>query len=255
MGALAEFQDAFARALMSEVLPDDLPPALTRLARQPGFSVYRNTVLTGWADAIAANFPAVVRLMGEAWMRGAAIAYARAQPPRDPRLHLYGEEFPDFLAGFPPAVEYSYLPAVARLDRLWTEAHAARDVAPLPPTAFGRLDQTTTLALHPRVRVAWFEHTAPTLWLDARGFTPTSSSLVFEPAPEGLLVARSGGEVRALKLSSGGYALLAACRAGRPFAEACAAALESEPDIDLLSLGRAFAEMGVFTGGDAPCPL
>jgi len=254
MGALAAFQDAFARALTSEAPPDDLPPTVARLARQPGFAVYRNTVLTGWADAIAANFPAVARLMGEDWMRGAAIAYARSRPPGDPRLQLYGETFPDFLAGFPPASGYAYLPAVASLDRLWTEAHAASDARPLPAAALARLDGASALALHPSVRIAWFDDTAPTLWLDARGLTPEATSLVFEPTPEGLLVARDDGEVRALKLSAGGYALLAACQAGLTFTEACVEALGAEPDIDLRSLGGTFVEFGVFTEKAPQCP-
>jgi hypothetical protein len=82
MNTLAGFQNDFARALLSP----QPATALGSLTAQPGFAVYRNTVIKGCVDAIAANYPAVTRLVGEAWLRAAASVYVREALPGDPAL-------------------------------------------------------------------------------------------------------------------------------------------------------------------------
>ena len=60
-GALCAFQDAFAEALLAPSGAVANSPELTRLIAQPGFAVYRNTVMKGCIDALQANYPAVGR--------------------------------------------------------------------------------------------------------------------------------------------------------------------------------------------------
>src|SRR5262245_23956796 len=134
-GALAKFQDAFAQAL-SAAGPGDmdhLPIEVGRLITQPGFAVYRNTVMKACIDALQANYPAVARLVGDEWFRAAAAVFARAHLPEHPTLLAYGGNFADFLARFPPAAALPYLPEVARLDRFWTESHIAPEVVLVDP--------------------------------------------------------------------------------------------------------------------------
>ena len=150
---LAAYQDAFAAALLADGAEASPSPVVERLRRQPGFAVYRNTVLKGCIDALQANFPTVERLVGEEWLRAAAGVFARGQLPSQPSLLLYGEAFPSFLAAFGPAQEIPYLADVARVDRLWTEAHVAADapvfkaaeLAALPPSAMS----SSAFCLHP----------------------------------------------------------------------------------------------------------
>src|SRR5262245_45804363 len=123
---LREFQTAFARALMGGVDPGE-SGLLATLIAQPGFAVYRNTVLKGCIDTLQANFPTVARLVGDDWFRAAAAEFARCTLPDQPTLLLYGQEFTDFLRDFPPAAELPYLCGVAHLDRLWSECHVAAD--------------------------------------------------------------------------------------------------------------------------------
>ena len=52
--SLTDFQDLFVEALYN---PE--ADTLTLLTDQPGFSVYRNTVMKGAVDALLANFPTV----------------------------------------------------------------------------------------------------------------------------------------------------------------------------------------------------
>lgn len=121
---LAEFQDAFVDALYQRP-----HPGLEALSAQPAFAVYRNTVIKGCVDALCDNFPAVQRLVGEAWMRAAAAHFAEQHPPQDARLVHYGAGFADFLDSLPATRELPYLAPVARLEWLWLEAFTA----PLEP--------------------------------------------------------------------------------------------------------------------------
>lgn len=248
--SLGRFQDGFARALISIEPPAGLSPEMEKVARQIAFSVYRNTVLKGWIDALKANFPAVDRLVGDQWFELAAAVYARHHPPRDPVLALFGEGFPTFLDGFEPARETPYLSAVARLDRLWSEAHVAPDAVAAPPEALAQLHPErlaeACVILHPSVRIAWFEHTAPTIWLEARGFIEERETLDFEDIGEGVLIARPDDVVAALPLSLSGFAFLSACGEGLSLGQAAEAALLAQPHIDLAGLLAALLEFGAF---------
>ena len=190
-GALAQFQDAFAHALLAPGAKPASPVAA--LAAQPAFAVYRNTVMKGCIDALQANYPAVARLVGEEWFRAAAAVYVREALPADATLLRYGASFADFLARFEPAAELPYLPDVARLDRLWTEAHAAPDEEPLDPAAIARLTPDTlaraTLHPHAAARWAWFED-APvyTIWACNRAESVPGGDLDWRP--EGALLVR-----------------------------------------------------------------
>ena len=62
--SLEGFQDAFVDALYGGESAD-----MRTLTRQPGFAVYRNTVLKGATDALVANFPTLERLVGTEWLR------------------------------------------------------------------------------------------------------------------------------------------------------------------------------------------
>ena len=62
---LETFQDGFANALLALEPSVDCAPELAYLVAQPGFAVYRNTVMKGCIDALQANYPAVARLVGE----------------------------------------------------------------------------------------------------------------------------------------------------------------------------------------------
>jgi hypothetical protein len=267
---LARFQDAFARALLAadgaagfdvgRARPDGSDAGqgaaetalVAALARQPGFAVYRNTVLKGCIDALQANYPAVARLVGDEFFRAAAAVYARANLPSQPMLMLYGEGFADFLAAFEPARELSYLPDVARLDRFWTEAHVAPDAPALEPGALAKLDaqalQRQVLRPHPSARWAYFASApAHAIWERNRTDGPTDESPI-DWRGEGALVVRPREVVRWIRLDAAGCAFLDACAAGGTLGEASAAALAVNPHADLADLGASLFAAGAFAG-------
>lgn len=243
---LANYQDAFAQALLAE--DPAVPPPLAYLVAQPGFAVYRNTVLKGCIDALQANFPAVARLVGDEWFRAAASVYARRALPGAPMLLTYGQSFPDFLAHFEPAAELPYLADVARVDRMRSEAHVAADDAILDPATLARIGPErmdgVTLRLHATARWTWSdEHPVYTLW--SRNRAPVADfDAQIDWRGEGILLTRPHGAVDDRALPRAGSAFLSACAAGLSIAHAVAAALEVDPGADLATLINQFLQAG-----------
>jgi len=254
-GRLQRFQDGFARALLVEdCAAAGLAPEVARLAAQPAFAVYRNTVMKGCIDALRANYPSVARLVGEEWFRAAAAIYARANLPRHPTLADYGADFAGFLAAFAPAAELSYLAGVARLDRFWTEAHAARDQAPLALAAVARLTPgelaRTALRPHASARWAWFDaQPIVTIWRRNR-YPDSADDRELEWRGEGVLVVRPKAAVEHVELDAAACAFLDACAAGRPLADAAAAALAASTATDLARLMAGLLDAGAVGGLD-----
>jgi hypothetical protein len=224
---MTAFHDDFSRALagdpeaMATWLGHD-PHALTAMR------VYRNASLKGRVDALAANYPTVVQLVGEDWFHAAALAFLEAEPGEDPVLAGFGPGFPAWLARFAPALELPYLAPVARLDRAWTEAHLAADSRPMTGAdarAAGAALGGQVLALRPDVRLFRFDWSVPSLWLAHR--RPDGAPLVWEPRAEALLIHRPEAEVLWRRLDPAEAVFLHACAAGRP---AAAAALEAGLD-------------------------
>ncbi|MEO8523669.1 MAG: DNA-binding domain-containing protein [Caldimonas sp.] len=221
--SLAAFQRRFAAALFADVGSD----AADAVATQPGFIVYRNTVMRGAVDALAANHPTVAQLVGVEWFEHVAARFVSTNLPRDGSLALYGVGFADFLAAFAPSGELPYLADVARLDRAWTEAHlaadapvlTARDLAGLSPQAL--LD--AVLVPHPAARWLRFESSpAFTIWRRHREGSPTFDDLAWRG--ESGLVVRPFGEVTWHAIDVGVVSFLQACARGLCFADASDAA-------------------------------
>ena len=252
-GALAHFQDAFAHALLAPAgkPATTISPEVAALAAQPAFAVYRNTVMKGCIDALQANYPSVARLVGDEWFRGAAAIHVREALPTDPTLLRYGAAFADFLARFEPAAELPYLPGVARLDRYWTEAHAAPTQDALDPAVIVGLAPEalagTVLHPHPAARWRWFPD-APiyTIWSRNRSGNALDDNLDWRP--EGALLTRPHDAVEWIAIDAAGCAFLDACAAGDTVVAAAQAALAVQGNADLARLMSSLLEAGAFSG-------
>jgi len=246
--SLAAFQDALARTLEGE--PCALTPQMAALVAQPGFAVYRNGVVKHAIDALQANFPAVAHWAGEPWFRAAAFHYVRQTPPRVPMLIEYGATFPAFLACFEPAAAIPHVAHVARLDRMWTEAHIAPEAAVLDPARVaGLCPQTLSRAVlhpHPSARWAWFaDGPAFTIWSRNRDRTRELTALGEDP--EGALLVRPRDGVTSGRLDAGEHAFLNRCAEGGTLADAAHAALEAAPATDLERLMCHLLAAGAFS--------
>lgn len=232
--SLASFQDAFVDALYGTE-----SSTMDSLTQQPGFAVYRNTVLKGTTDALLANFPTVERLVGTDWLRSAAAIHARLSPPTDARLLNYGAGFPDFLDKFEHAQDMPYLGDVARLDLLWTQVHCAadepglglNDLAQIPATELGNL------RLKPRDTARWVwlpDCPAYTIWCVNREQREMPEKLEWQG--EGALLTRKAGRVYWQAASAADCAFLDACAAHLPLDVAADWAIDIESDLNLENL-------------------
>ncbi|OHB31058.1 MAG: hypothetical protein A2790_10400 [Phenylobacterium sp. RIFCSPHIGHO2_01_FULL_69_31] len=246
-------RDAFHERFLAAVAGDAaaLAPWCAPNAAEAGLSVYRNTVGKGCADALAAQFPTVERVVGPAWLAAAATAHATACPPRTASLLAYGEAFPTWLADFPPAADMPYLAGLAQLDWLWTCAHLAADARPLAPEAAAALSpaafSTHALVLHPATRFADFEDGTPSLWRALQSPDAPPKTLELNDAPEGLLLVRPGLDIRHQLIGPGELMFLAASSAGASLLEAAMAALAAEPGLDLSTAFAGLVAAGAFT--------
>jgi hypothetical protein len=238
---LASFQDRFGAALASDVYVN-LHVEDAALAR--ALAVHRNTAAKALQDALAANYPVVRALCGdEAFFAGAA-AYARVQPAREPRLNAFGEGFEAFLRDYPPMRDLTYLPDVARLERLFTEALFAADAEPMGAAeAARRLADPAPLRLHPATRAQQFNSPAVSIWRAHQiGEAAALSAIVW--SAEAVLVTRPTGAVRVMAADPGLIVFLLACVGGAdPLAAAEAA---NAAGAELSTLLPTLIEAGAF---------
>lgn len=240
---LAGFQDGFVQAMRGEDGP------MQAIASQPGFAVYRNTWMKACIDAIEANFPAVACLVGQAWMRSAAAAFALEHMPTDGRLTHYGEAFGDFLATSFATTGLAYLNEVARLDWLFLACGNAADACTLPAARLAAFSASgladTYLRPHPTAR--WHASPLParTIWEASRSGHAVTGELAWRS--EATLMLRTDGQVRVHAIAERSCALLDACHAGHALGAALDLAMSAGHatcmDADLLHL----VAIGAFT--------
>jgi Putative DNA-binding domain len=248
------FHQVFVDALLAPHDDFQSNTAYEFFASQPGFSVYRNTVLKGWVDALHANFPAVARLVGDDWFRAAAAVFALASPPTDARMLQYGELFPAFLSTFDPAAELPFLASVATLDRCWTRAHIAVDEA--APSAASLTALSTAdlnhVVLRPRASASWAWHsTQPiySLWRANRS-TDTEATIDLSAISirgEGAVVLRTEHTVESKLCDEATVAFLSACRDSATVTESAAIALNVDPECDLQNMIAHLLTLNVFS--------
>ena len=241
----------FQRALGRELLR--APGATDESNAAPfgvALSVHRNTVIKGLIDALTANYPTVAQLVGIEWFRACAIEYAHANPARSPILALYGETFPEFLSAFPPAAELAYLPDVARIDRMWIEAHTAADAEVLTSRELRQLTPAALasqrMTFHPATRLGWFRHSAASIWIHHRSES-AGCGLTIEDSGEGLVLTRPVDAVEFVLLDQPRFTILDRLRRGDTLGEAAGAALESDTQIDIAGLLAQSIIAGAFT--------
>lgn len=243
MSTLFEFQREFSVALLQ-------PDSALRERLGEGFAVYQNTVVKGLVDVLRANYPTVERLVGAEWFDAVARLFAREHLPSEPALALYGAAFPNFTKDIDSARELAYLPAVARLDRLWTEAHFATDAAPLQALALRALSPTQLqmlrLRIHPAARSAWLPHSAVTIWLHNRSPATSLAELEVSDDEEGVLITRPAGDIRSALLTRADYLFLQQLDQGVLLGDAATTALEQYPDADVAAMLAKFITAGAF---------
>ncbi|WP_425965172.1 putative DNA-binding domain-containing protein [Rhizobium nepotum] len=246
---ITETQNAFAAALLHPDRP--LPNGITtaRGAADPlRFAVYRNNVHVGLTTALGQRFPVTKRLVGSDFFTGMARAYATDHKPLLPLMMQYGDDFPDFIAVFPPAASLVYLADVARIEVAWTEAYHAADGVPLevaqlfavPPEHIANV----SLVAHPSARLVVSDFPAASIWSAHQGDAVTS---VTDWRPETTLVVRPATHVEITVLPSVDAVFAARLLEGARLGEAALTALATAPGFDFGSAMIGLTGLGAFS--------
>jgi hypothetical protein len=243
---LAGFQQGFVAALKTDVGP---------LASQLGFAVYRNTSVRAAIEALRANYPVTEQLMGTHAFDTLALAFVQQYPPRSPVLADYGGAFTHSVAADALAEDYPFLPEVAQLERLWTEALFSPDAAPLASDAIATMNHDALMAmrvdLHPAARDAWFQTPAYSIWQAHRDGAPTSEAEI-EWQPEGVVVTRPGHSVAVMLVGQDMIAFLDEIATWPTLGEAAAALLETSPEANLAELFSQLLVQGALCRAPTP---
>ena len=238
-------QSAFAAALLN---PDaDLPAGLIDPQGRPApkrFSVYRNNVAASLTSVLESGFPVIRRLVGEDFFGAVAVVFLRAHPPRTRQLMLYGGEFPQFLADFPPAAEFPYLADVARLEQAIRESYHAADAQPVAPETLGQLTEAALLGARlwfaPSLRLIRSPWPIHAIWRANAEAGPNP-----QPGPEDVVILRPEFDPRPHLLPNGGGCFLASLLADRTVAEALN---EAGDTLDLLAVLTLLVQGHAITG-------
>jgi hypothetical protein len=211
----------FAAAVLNPDLA--VPTGLVDAKGRPAgkrFSVYRNNVASSLTRVLESGFPAVRKLVGDAFFAAMAGEFLRMHPPQSRMMMLYGSQFPGFLANFPPVAHLGYLPDVARLELALRQSYHAADsrgiaaerLAAVAPDGFSRI----RLRLSPALFVLQSPWPVLSIW---RANTDAAAPVPAMRA-EDIVILRPGFDPLPHLLPIGGAAFVMALQAGETLAEA-----------------------------------
>jgi hypothetical protein len=250
MPTLLEIQRAVSRSIIAGddavaaryVLADGLPP-------EARLGIYRNNFNGTLTAALKLCYPAIHRLVGAEFFEGAARIFIAAEPPRRADLDAYGEGFPEFLVGFPPARALPYLAGVARLELAVNRALHAPDMAPLDLARLGAVaaadcDRIAFLP-HPSVALVEADHPVDAVWRAVLAQDDDAMAAIdLDTGPVRLLVERRAAGVEVTRLEEPAWHFAAALYASRPLW----IAIEAAPEVDAATLLAEHLAAGRFIG-------
>lgn len=213
-----EHQDRFAKALLDPARP--VPDAI---AAQSGgsedrFAVYRNNVVVGIGDSLAATYPVVAALVGAEFFNAMAGVFVRSMPPTSPIMIDYGGDLADFIAGFTAADGLPYLADVARLEWAISRAYHAADAEPITLAALAGIAEAALGCvrprLHPSLRLVRSPWPIAAIWRAHQGGDPATASAALPETGECAMVVRPGLEVDIRVLDGAVFDFVAALAAG-----------------------------------------
>ena len=240
MPTLLELQRSFVDAIVSGDASELAEAIAGRgFTSEQCIQVYRNNSFITLTEALAATYPAIVRLVNRGFFDFAAAQYIAGHLPDRPCLFEYGGSFPDFLAGFAPAADYPFLPDVARLE--WA-VNVAWNAPVQTPLAFDTLagaatsaGETLRLGLDALyLSSAW---NVDEIWRANRAETDMDTTPISWPVR--LQIRRGGPGVMVERLDPATWSLRAHLAGGGTLGHAAVAALAQDPDFDLGAALRA----------------
>jgi hypothetical protein len=240
------------RDIADAILSDDAPiPATIQLASGPAtasrFGVYRNNVLFGLMNALAARYPVSREILWPDSFEGAARLFVIMHPPRSPVMLNYGDDFPNFLRSIGTGSSTEYVADIAALESARVGAYHAPDATPLAAGLFEKLSPEALpnmrFKMHPSVSLLRSRFPVVSAWEAARG-----DGHVGAWKAEAALVARPFFDVQVWRLPPGGYEFFLAISNDVTIAEAVSEAAASDTQFDLAQVFQVLICAGAVVG-------
>ena len=240
MSSLVELQRRFADALYA---PEGAIPPFDVAGTAPAaerMDIYRRAIFANYRKALAATYPTVQRIVGDAVFATAVDAYVRAHPSTGGDLNDYGDTFGAFLARLPAASSLPFLRDVARLEWAIDEVNRAADdtldaravLNALAAVAPERLPEIR-VRISARCRLVASDYPIFDIWQAAAPGHDLGPGMPSGVAGDTLAVRRDVDGIVVERLAAGDFAWLAALGEGATLASAIDAAQKADPAFDL----------------------
>lgn len=209
--------------------------------------VYRGGYPARLTEALGETYEICWRVLGDEGFFVAAKAYSARFPSRSHNLSDYGEEFPEFLESLPIAKDAPYLGDLARYAWAFKELFHARPHACLDPKVLAaKARPDAVLRFGSALRLLSLHHRVYGLFRRDLGDDSPISESTWRGAERLILYKKEGNPIYVRELTAPEHAALTGLAAGRPLADALAAAegLDAEGAQELFGF---VAESGIVT--------
>jgi len=257
MPALRELQIGFAASLNNREAAARFATGVRAagLAPERRLQVYRNNHFASLTEALAAVYPIVRRLVGEAFFNQAARAYIATHPSPAGDVHRYGGHFAAYLGRCPGLEALGYLPDVARLEWAYhrvfhAEQHPVLDAGGLRavrPEDYPRL----RLVLQPSARLLESGYPVLRIWQVNQPEWTGDPTVDLAEGRTRLLILRQELEVAFIPLGVGEHLWLQGLVHGLTLIEAQQRAAGRDPQFDLGAALQRLLPQGTFSGWQA----
>jgi hypothetical protein len=202
-----------------------------RLSAAERLDIYANMYFYRLLDVLRADFPALVKLVGDAAFHNLTTDYLLRHFPTHYSLRYAGAQLPGFVAAHALALERPYLGDLATFEWALVDAFDAPDAPCLTRAELGGFSPdrwpALRLRLHPAARLCTFRWPVHEVRQRVDAGEPAP---VLEDLHTSLCIWRQGFRVRYRQLPPFEWAALQLLASGATFAAACAAADEACDD-------------------------
>lgn len=266
MPALPELQRRFGAALTAG---DDA--AIVPFVRAAGINparriaIYRNNWRENFLAALAAAYPVIRRLVGNAYFRQLARDFQALHPSQSGDLQPLGAPLAGYLRRRFAGTEYAYFADVARLEWAYQEVLTAAECGPLDVGALRHVPDACwpelRFSLHSAVRLVRSEFPVLGIWSahqpGADGAAIDRTVIALDAGGDCLLIRRTASDVEMRRLARAEFALLEHLANGDPLAAAASHACACDAEFDLAQALQRNVGLGVlvsFSPGATPKP-
>lgn len=193
----------------------------SRIPPELALAIYANNVTGAEAKALAAAYPACLRILGETCFNGLARRFVAQTPSTTPDLNLYGEHFGDLLETWtrsdPQLADYNYLGDLARLEWLCHTAYYATDDPPFDFSALSQSDgnRQQDICFHLGHSIGLMQSDYPIMSIRELNLSNNPAQAVAGDGQTSyLVVSRPAFQATVTQVDALTYRLLVACQAG-----------------------------------------